>query len=358
MPRPPQPRPPQPRTRAAAAAALAWACAGPKGAEGGAETADSGARVVPQEPGTFRVAMVADTHVIGPEYVCCSESEGIDNESIMKTPERLAAVVAAINAVEPPPELVFVLGDVVHNTLVLDTVEEYGSVETGYSRARQLLDGLEMPVHLVWGNHDYEVHCDPRPGDKPRDLAHAVFAQVMDGAPTGVVDHKGWRFLLANSQLGPTWDPGSPMCDTDLASYGREQLAWLDGQLGAGLPSVVMAHYMMLVTKAGEDPTGPLPDLRAVLAQHEDMRLFLAGHTHRWIDLRETEQFPHMVLGATRYDADNFLLFDFEEGGAGYTIPDYDKASWNGVCAQTWAYDGQPAAVTGAVEDGDCGPGR
>lgn len=105
---------------AAGALALLVGCAEPKAAGGGAaDTMDSGARVVPQEPGTFRVAMVADTHVIGPEYVCCSESEGIDNESIMKTPERLAAVVAAINAVEPPPELVFVLGDVVHDTLVL-----------------------------------------------------------------------------------------------------------------------------------------------------------------------------------------------------------------------------------------------
>jgi len=44
-------------------------------------------------PASFRVVLVADTHVIGPEYICCSESPGLDNESIMKTPGRLEATV-------------------------------------------------------------------------------------------------------------------------------------------------------------------------------------------------------------------------------------------------------------------------
>lgn len=43
----------------------------------------------------------------------------------------------------------------------------------------------------------------------------------MGGAPTGVVEHTGARFLPANSQLGPSWEPWNLLCDADLAAYGR-----------------------------------------------------------------------------------------------------------------------------------------
>jgi len=242
---------------------------------------DSGPIDLPQEPDTFRMVFVADTHVIGPEYVCCSESEGIDNESIMKTPDRLRQVVDRINRIDPPPDRVFVLGDVTHNTLVLEEPDQYLEIETGYSRARDLFSGLHMPVHYVWGNHDYEVHCEPRAEDRSREHAHEVMASVLGGEPTGTVEHKGWRFVMANSQLGPTWDPGDPLCDTGFASYGREQLAWIDSELAKGQPTFVLAHYMLAVTQANEDPDGPHVDLRSVLSRWENMQLFLVDKEQR-----------------------------------------------------------------------------
>lgn len=57
------------------------------------------ARSAPESDGTFRVAFIADTHVIGPQHTCCSEREGLDNESIMKTEERLVKTRARINAI-------------------------------------------------------------------------------------------------------------------------------------------------------------------------------------------------------------------------------------------------------------------
>lgn len=307
-------------------------------------------------PATFRVVLVADTHVIGPEYVCCSESPGLDNESIMKTPGRLEATVRQINEMDPQPDLVFVLGDVVHDTLVLDEPSAYSREETGFSRARDLFAELRAPVHFVWGNHDYAVHCDPRDDDRSREFTHEVFRDLLGGEPYGAIDHKGWRFLLTNSQLGPTWEPGHPLCDTGLASYGREQLAWVAEQLSAGLPTLAMAHYMMLVTQNNEDPDGPWPGMRAVLEAHPNLRLFAVGHTHRWIDLRETETFPHMVLGATRYDDDNFATLDLVEGGPDYEIIDYEKQDWSSMCADTWLYASGGAAPDPARPDeqGDC----
>lgn len=305
------------------------------------------------QPGTFRVVMLADTHVVGPEYECCSESEGIDNESIMKTPARLEAVRDQINALDPAPDLVFVLGDVVHNAMVYDDLQSYEDIETGYSRAAALFRDFNMPVHLVWGNHDYKVKCNGE--GKDRELTHEVLQSLFDAPPSDVIDHKGWRFVLTNSQLGPTWTPGHEMCETGLASYGADQLAWIDEQLSAGKPSMVMAHFYTLVTKLNEDPAGPHADLPAVLASHDNMKLFLAGHMHRWVDSRDAPNFPQVIVGATRYDTDNFWLFEFEENGEEYVILDEDKPTWYTTCADTWDYDGEtPALSSTNVEEGDC----
>ncbi len=320
----------------------------------GSDSGPAGRGTPPPTPGTFRVAMLADTHVIGPDYECCSESEGIDNDSIMKTPARLEAVRDQINGLDPQPDLVFVLGDVVHDALLYDDLETYLDRETGYSRAAELFRGFAMPVHFVWGNHDYDVHCSGP--SKDRELAHDIFGALFGAPPTGSVDHKGWRFLLTNSQLGPTWTPGHALCETGLASYGPEQLAWIDAQLDEGLPTFVMAHFYTLVTKLNEDPGAGRPDLPSVLARHDNLKLFLAGHMHRWVDSRAAANFPQVILGATRYDTDNFWLFELEEYGDSYQILDEDKPVWFTTCADTWTYEGPvPGPAAGSPEEGDCG---
>lgn len=43
----------------------------------------------------YRVVLMSDTHVIGPQYVPGTESNPVDNESILKTPRRLKEVPAA-----------------------------------------------------------------------------------------------------------------------------------------------------------------------------------------------------------------------------------------------------------------------
>lgn len=40
----------------------------------------------------YRVVLMSDTHVIGPQYVPGTESNPVDNESILKTPRRLREV--------------------------------------------------------------------------------------------------------------------------------------------------------------------------------------------------------------------------------------------------------------------------
>jgi predicted MPP superfamily phosphohydrolase len=304
----------------------------------------------------LRVVFIADTHVIGPQYECCSESEGIDNDSIMRTPDRLAQTVSEINAIDPPPSHVFVLGDVVHAAHHGTNFEWYTSGENAFTRASELLSGLNMPVHILWGNHDYEVACGGGEGHHSRSFSHSLFSHFFGANPYGSVDAGGWRFVLLNSQLGPTWDASSAQCATNMGSYGVDQLAWLDEQLAEGKPSIVMSHHHMIASTARNENDGPNPDLSTVLGRHDNVSAHLAGHLHRWVDLDATEVHPvrHIILGATRYDTDNFWLVEFDASGD-FEIVDYDKPKWSTTCADTWSYTGDPGPVLAAIEEGECG---
>jgi len=310
----------------------------------------------PTDPtGPLRVVFIADTHIIGPQYTCCSESEGVDNDSIMRGPDRLAETVAQINAISPPPDRVFLLGDVLHDAYHSHDPQWYATEESAFSVAADLLAGLQVPLHILWGNHDYEVHCGGGDHHYSRALSHQLFADFFGAETHGSIDAGGWRFLLLNSQLGPTWDIESPLCDTGMGSFGEEQLAWLDEQLGDGLPSIVMSHHHMLTSIQREENDGNHPDLPSVLERHDNVAAHMAGHLHRWYDLEPSGITPvrHLILGATRYDTDNFWLVEFSPDGS-FEIVDYEKPQWLTTCADHWTYEGDPQIDSSSIEDGDC----
>ncbi len=310
----------------------------------------------PSSPSGVRVAFIADTHVIGPQYVCCSESDGIDNDSILKTEDRLRRAVSVINAIEPKVEHVFVLGDVVHDAHHGTDLDWYLDQDTAFSRAANALADLRMPAHLLWGNHDYEVVCGGGERHHPRSFTHQLFEHFFDAPTYSSLDVGDWRFLLLNSQLGPTWDAASERCDTELGSFGEQQLDWLDAQLSERLPSIVMTHHHMITSMAQNENDGIHPDLSTVLGRHDNVVVHLAGHLHRWVELPPTDSHPvrHIVLGSTRYDVDNFWIADFEASGT-FEIVDYGKPKWSTTCAETWSYGDGMGPILGAVEEGDCG---
>ena len=303
-------------------------------------------------PVATRVAFIADTHVIGPQYECCSESEGLDNDSIMKTPDRLAATVERINAVSPPPERVFILGDVVHDSTYSDDLGWYTSEENGFSRAADLLSGLDMPLHPVWGNHDYAGSCTEGQGHE-RSFSEQIFEAFWDDDPWFSLESGGWKFISGNSMQGASWTPGHERCDKGMASYGEEQLQFIDQELSEGMPTVMLTHYMLAAITL-KDESETYGDLETVLSRHDNVKLHLAGHTHRWLDFEDHFPFPHIVMAATRYDDDNFWIVDFYEDGT-YDIVDYDKAVARTTCADTWVYEGAPEEDPDSVETGDCG---
>ncbi|MCB9779341.1 MAG: metallophosphoesterase [Alphaproteobacteria bacterium] len=351
---------------------LACASTDPPGGDGatdaGTDGADSGAGA-----SSFRAVFIADTHVISPQYECCSESDGVDNESIMKTPDRLRSVVDKINALDPAPDMVFILGDVMHAPYWSSELSWYQDHDTVFSRTQEILGELQPPLYLAWGNHDYDVDCGHAPevvktqSDHSiavdRELSNTLFDAFFAQPPYQVVDHGGWRFILGNGMLGPTWDALGDGCATGLSSYGAEQLAWIDGLLSDGKPTFFMTHHPIYSTKIDEQPGDGNPDLGTVLARHDNVEMMMAGHTHRWIDAGDANPFPHIVIAATRYDDDNFWVVEFQPGetvdtsqyGAGYEILDYDKPVWSTTCADTWVYDGEIGPdPSDPAELGDC----
>lgn len=303
-------------------------------------------------PTHFRVAFISDTHVIGPQYTCCSESDDLDNESIQASNDRLAETVRALNLVDPAPEMVVILGDLVHDAHVFDTLEGFDTEETAWSLAADMLSELNMPYHVAWGNHDYDFSCSGENID--RDFTAAIFEKFFELPPYEAVDLFGWKFIVGNSQLGPTFDIGDPRCDGGTGSFGAEQLAWMQAQLAEGLPSVTTSHHYLPVIASAEDDT--LGDYEQVLSAAPNVQLTLAGHAHRWLTFNESYAFPHMLLGGTRYDTDNFWIIEFEREGSEYTVLDYDKPDWYTTCADTWVYDqtAEPDPANPA-ETGSCG---
>lgn len=291
--------------------------------------------------------------MIGPNYECC-ESNDLDTESIYLTRERLEQTIEVINGMNPQPAFVIVLGDVFHESYHSTNPDWYLENESAMAIAAELLEGIDAPVYPLWGNHDYEVpYVD-------RAFSHGLFGHFFGVQPYYAIEHGAWKFVLANSQLGPTWDPGNEMYDRSVASFGDEQLLWIADQLGEGMPSFLMFHYGLLgvpeLTKRGENPGGVFEDIFEVIATHESrVKMILAGHTHRWIDAKILTpellltDVPHYIVAATRYDPDNFWVVEFESGTDHFEILDYDKVDWvlgspyGGLESATWDYtDGVP----------------
>ena len=124
----------------------------------------------------FYIALVADSHIIDDFYVKGSENGVEDNESILVTTPRLIAARDLINSLSPAIEKVFLLGDYFHNYPSTD-YDFYFKNKTRLDNAKAITDGFHMPVHVGFGNHDYDVHR------VPRDMSHRLFKAKVQYRP-------------------------------------------------------------------------------------------------------------------------------------------------------------------------------
>jgi Icc protein len=177
------------------------------------------------------------------------------------TAARVEAVVAAVAALDPAPDSVLVTGDLTHH-----------GTPAEYSRVRDLLAPLRMPIHVLPGNHD----------DR-----EALRATLGAHAPAG-----HGSFIQYTARSGPlrlvvcdTTEPGSDggrLCD--------QRLAFVEEALAADrdAPTVLAMHHPPLVTgilamdEIGLDDASRC-GLAEILRQAPNVCCVVAGHVHRAI---------------------------------------------------------------------------
>lgn len=274
----------------------------------------------------FQVVLLSDPHVID-EWYTGPENGELDTASILAANERLVGARDRIHALDMPIARAFVLGDVIHEYNSLDPMFYYEpSNLTAHDIVADVLETFEMPVHLALGNHDYFVP------EMPREFVHELFRDKLGLERTYYsVDHRGFRFIVLDSQLGDTWDAASARFDTHYGSFGEAQLRWLDEQLAEGLPSFVMFHHHPLVLAEGELDDADFADIHAVLGRHENVLVALSGHLHRWFNHQRRYGSWHVTLGSTRYDEDAFWVIRCDTESGEFDLLNPDTAVWGSV---------------------------
>ena len=271
-------------------------------------------------PDKFYFALIADTHIIDNFYGKGSENGVEDNESILLTTPRLTSARDLINSLSPAIEQVFLIGDYFHNYPSTD-YDFYFKNTTRLDKAKAITDGFHMPVHLGFGNHDYDVH------HVPREMSNRLFKAKFNAEPYSVLDYKGWKFVHLNNFLGSTQERGASDFNPGIGSLGEEQLHWFEAQLQQGKPTFVFVHYPLLqivATEFGDYGLHPL------LRKHQDnIQLVVTGHVHKWIDFAHTYGPQHYIMAATRYDPNAYMLMEVDTKRGSWKFMNEDLVHWS-----------------------------
>mmetsp|Transcript_34780 Transcript_34780/g.77337 ORF Transcript_34780/g.77337 Transcript_34780/m.77337 type:complete len:494 (+) Transcript_34780:69-1550(+) len=316
----------------------------------------------------LRLALISDAHIIGPQYRCCHESNDVDNDSIIKSADRLRSAVQSVNSLSPQPDAVVFVGDILHDGYVDKdgrTQSDYSwyvdpvNLPNAYTIGSEILTQLRAPTQYLWGNHDYKTDCASPDNSVPRNVTARLIDHFFKGAaPYSSTKLGAWRLILLNGMLGETWDPASSWCHTPWSSFGPQQLQWLHTQLAAGEPTLVFVHHPLSVAVRGEAPGMLWPDLITVLMRHQHVvRGVFTGHYHRGLDWGSAYPFPVRTLPSTRFDPDNFFLLELQSDGSSFKVLDWAKNKGGSRCSETWDYSGpvpKPSLNPGP-ETGSCG---
>jgi 3',5'-cyclic AMP phosphodiesterase CpdA len=184
------------------------------------------------------IAQITDTHIKAGGRLAYRQ---VDSAA------KLRACVAQLNALQTPPDLVLLTGDLVD----LGRDEEYAVL-------RELLAPLRMPVYAIPGNHDDRAA-----------LRRAV-------AVEGYVEEHPLRLIGLDTTI--PGQPGGELC--------AERLAWLAARLAEApqRPTALFMHHPPFVTGLANMDRQNCANGEALgdlLEQHRQVRHVLCGHVHR-----------------------------------------------------------------------------
>ncbi|HLX43705.1 MAG TPA: metallophosphoesterase [Bryobacteraceae bacterium] len=266
----------------------------------------------------FYFAIIADSHIID-SYYKGPESTPEDTESIFKTSERLASARDLINSLSPAMEKVFLVGDYFHNYPSPD-IDFYFKNETRIDRAKTLTDAFKAPVHVGFGNHDYSARI-------PREMSHELFRRKLDVKPYYSVEHRGWKFIHLNNFLGDTWTTGHAKFNPAVGSLGEEQLNWFEAELQQHKPSFVFIHYPLSIVAPVETKDYGVHPL---IKQHRDtIQRVVSGHWHKWFEFGRSFGPQHLVMAATRYDPNAYLIVEADLKNVSHELLNINLVDWN-----------------------------
>jgi predicted MPP superfamily phosphohydrolase len=268
----------------------------------------------------FYIAFIADTHIIDNFYVKGSENGIEDNESILVTTPRLISARDLINSLNPAIEQVFLIGDYFHNYPSTD-YDFYFKNTTRLDNAKVITDAFHMPVHLGFGNHDYDVR------HVSREMSHRLFKAKFNAEPYSALDYKGYKFIHLNNFLGSTQDHTAPDFNPNIGSLGEEQLHWFEAQLQQRKPTFVFIHYPLIQDVATEFSDYGLQPL--LYKYRDNIQLVISGHMHKWIDFAHTYGPQHYVMAATRYDPNAYMLMEIDTKRANWRFINADLVEWS-----------------------------
>lgn len=249
----------------------------------------------PVAPSPFRFAVISDTHIV-------PDTDALQNEVFSQT-------VGVLNAHDPALDLVVITGDVV-DRLPSDDPDYYRRHDdTALDRLLVLQEALEIPLHLVLGNHDYYTDAGPihipLPTTRKAEREQLFMDKVGMPGPYYAIRHKGFKLCCLNSMQD---DPEAGWKPNSVGSLGPEQIGWLRRELADGLPAFFFHHHALateVTTTHGisslipfeipcadgnfrkyrnspqRDYTDPIYD---VLQEHrEQVRACFFGHSHLFL---------------------------------------------------------------------------
>ena len=175
---------------------------------------------------------------------------------------RIDAVLAALRATVPPPDMLFATGDLV----------DRGDDHASYARLAEALAAAPCPVHLMLGNHD------------SREPFRYAFphAPMADGFAQFVVEAGGLRCVALDTL--EEGRHGGAFCE--------RRARWLSDTLDAepDRPTLILLHHPPCRTGIAwmdADPAEPwVARLAAVLGGRGNVVALLAGHVHRAVSTR------------------------------------------------------------------------
>lgn len=200
------------------------------------------------------IAQITDLHIRPGELLAYGR---VDTASCLRR------AVAALQALDPLPDVVLATGDLVDG----------GSAEE-YTQLRRLLAPIERPLFVVPGNHDAR-----------RPLFDA-FGQTGSLPAEGEFLHyalEDWPVRLIGLDTIIPGEPGGLL--------GAERLAWLDDRLAEqpDRPTLLFMHHPPIPTGIGHMDTIGLADadrFAAVVRRHAQIERIVCGHVHRSIQAR------------------------------------------------------------------------